>query len=243
MQNPTTRSSISSTSVIVDCVNKWARCARSAGPTSGTLSALMIATRSRSVGVIDRSTGATVSLSFRPSAVSMGPKVTGFETRGSGGFAFTTWVYACSMLFRKNATMVAPEDALPGRTDQIMPVPDAHFVNGNTLTAPFPDGMEIAVVGMGCFWGAERIFWQLDGVFTTFVGYAGGFTPNCTYEENCTGLTGHAEAVGIVFDPDVISFERIMQVFWEEHDTTQTMRQGNDIGSQYRTGVWATQDY
>src|SRR6056297_1905017 len=146
------------------------------------------------------------------------------------------------MLFRKNATMVAPEDALPGRTDQTMPVPDAHFVNGNTLTAPFPDGMAIAVVGMGCFWGAERIFWQLDGVFTTFVGYAGGFTPNCTYEENCTGLTGHAEAVGIVFDPDVISFERIMQVFWEEHDPTQTMRQGNDIGSQYRTGVWATQD-
>jgi peptide-methionine (S)-S-oxide reductase len=149
--------------------------------------------------------------------------------------------YHFFMLFRKNATMVAPQDALPGRTDQSMPVPEAHFVNGNTLVAPFPDGMEIAVVGMGCFWGAERIFWQLEGVYTTFVGYAGGFTPNCTYEENCTGLTGHAEAVGIVFDPSVISFEQIMQVFWENHDPTQTMRQGNDVGSQYRTGVWATQ--
>ncbi len=147
------------------------------------------------------------------------------------------------MLFRKNAQdMVAPEDALPGRTDQTMPVPEAHFVNGNPLTAPFPEGMEIAVVGMGCFWGAERLFWQLDGVHTTFVGYAGGFTPNCTYEENCTGRTGHAEVVGIVFDPEVISFERIMQVFWEEHDPTQVMRQGNDVGSHYRTGVWATQD-
>lgn len=150
------------------------------------------------------------------------------------------------MLFSRNATakqmMVAPEDALPGRTDQTMPVPDAHFVNGNTLTAPFPEAMEIAVVGMGCFWGAERLFWQLDGVFSTFVGYAGGYTPNCTYEENCTGRTGHAEVVGIVFDPEVISFERIMQVFWEEHDPTQEMRQGNDIGSHYRTGVWATQD-
>ena len=94
---------------------------------------------------------------------------------------------------------------------------------------------------MGCFWGAERIFWQLDGVYSTFVGYAGGFTPNCTYEENCTGLTGHAEVVGIVFDPQVISFERIMQVFWESHDPTQEMRQGNDIGSHYRTAVYATQ--
>ena len=145
------------------------------------------------------------------------------------------------MLFRKNATMIEPENALPGRTDQAMPVPDEHFVNGHPLVGPWPDGMEIAVVGMGCFWGAERIFWQLDGVYSTFVGYAGGFTPNCTYEENCTGRTGHAEVVGIVFDPEVISFERIMQVFWESHDPTQEMRQGNDVGSHYRTAVFATQ--
>ena len=144
------------------------------------------------------------------------------------------------MLFRKNVTMVEPADALPGRTDQTMPVPDAHYVNGNPLVGPWPEGMEIAVVGMGCFWGAERIFWQLDGVYSTFLGYAGGFTPNCTYEENCTGLTGHAEVVGIVFDPEVISFERIMQVFWENHDPTQGMRQGNDVGSQYRSAVYWT---
>ncbi|MGA9279329.1 peptide-methionine (S)-S-oxide reductase MsrA [Ilumatobacter sp.] len=145
------------------------------------------------------------------------------------------------MLFRKNVTMVEPDDALPGRTDQSMPVPEAHYVNGNPLVGPWPEGMEVAVVGMGCFWGAERIFWQLDGVYSTFVGYAGGFTPNCTYEENCTGLTGHAEAVGIVYDPKVIGFERIMQVFWESHDPTQEMGQGNDRGSQYRTAAYATQ--
>jgi peptide-methionine (S)-S-oxide reductase len=144
------------------------------------------------------------------------------------------------MLFRKNVEMVDPKDALAGRPER-MPVPEVHFVNGNPLVGPWPDGMEIAVVGMGCFWGAERIFWQLDGVYSTFVGYAGGFTPNCTYEENCTGLTGHAEVVGIVFDPLVVSFERIMQVFWESHDPTQHMRQGNDVGSQYRSGVWATE--
>ena len=144
------------------------------------------------------------------------------------------------MLFRKSATMVAPDEALPGRSES-MRVPETHFVNGNPLQGPWPDGMEIAVVGMGCFWGEERLFWQLEGVYSTFAGYAGGFTPNCTYEENCSCLTGHAEAVGIVFDPSVISFERIMQVFREEHDPTQEMRQGNDIGSQYRTGVWATQ--
>ena len=145
------------------------------------------------------------------------------------------------MLFRKSVEMVDPDKALPGRTDQVMPVPEAHFVNGHPLVGPWPDDMEVAVVGMGCFWGAERLFWQLDGVYSTFVGYAGGFTPNCTYEENCTGLTGHAEVVGIVFDPAIISFERIMQVFWENHDPTQYMRQGNDVGSQYRSGVWATQ--
>jgi peptide-methionine (S)-S-oxide reductase len=144
------------------------------------------------------------------------------------------------MLFRKNVEMVDPANALPGRTES-MPVPEVHFVNGNPLVGPWPDGMEIAVVGMGCFWGAERIFWQLEGVYSTFVGYAGGYTPNCTYEENCTGLTGHAEVVGIVFNPSIVSFERIMQVFWENHDPTQHMRQGNDVGSQYRSGVWATQ--
>jgi peptide-methionine (S)-S-oxide reductase len=144
------------------------------------------------------------------------------------------------MLFRKNVEMVDPKDALPGRSDR-MAVPEVHFVNGNPLVGPWPDGLEIAVVGMGCFWGAERIFWQLEGVYSTFVGYAGGFTPNCTYEENCTGRTGHAEVVGIVFDPSITSFEQIMQVFWENHNPTQHMRQGNDIGSQYRSGVWATQ--
>ena len=144
------------------------------------------------------------------------------------------------MLFRKNATMVAESDALPGRTDQTMPVPEAHFVNGNPLVGPWPDGFEVAVVGMGCFWGAERMFWQLDGVYSTFVGYAGGFSPNPTYEETCSGRTGHTEAVGIVFDPAVISYERILQVFWEGHDPTQGMRQGNDVGSQYRSVAYAT---
>ncbi len=144
------------------------------------------------------------------------------------------------MLFSKKTTMIAPDEALPGRSEP-MPVPDAHFVNGHPLQGPWPEGLEIAVVGMGCFWGAERIFWQLPGVYSTFVGYAGGYTPNCTYEENCTGLTGHAEVVGIVFDPNVIGFDKIMQTFWENHDPTQGMRQGNDVGSHYRSGVWATQ--
>ena len=145
------------------------------------------------------------------------------------------------MLFRKNASMVAAEGALPGRTDQTMPVPDAHFVNGNPLSGPWPDGMQTAVFAMGCFWGVERKFWQLDGIHSTFVGYAGGYTPNATYEEVCSGQTGHTEAVVVVFDPEVVSYERLLQTFWEEHDPTQGMRQGNDIGSQYRTGVWATQ--
>jgi peptide-methionine (S)-S-oxide reductase len=146
------------------------------------------------------------------------------------------------MLFRKNATMVAESDALPGRTDQTMQVPDAHYVNGNPLVGPWPDGFQVAVVGMGCFWGAERMFWKLDGVYSTFVGYAGGYSPNPTYEETCSGRTGHTEAVGIVFDPSVISYERILQVFWEGHDPTQMMRQGNDVGSQYRSAVYATTD-
>jgi peptide-methionine (S)-S-oxide reductase len=141
------------------------------------------------------------------------------------------------MLFRKHASMVAAADALPGRTDQTMPVPDVHFVNGNPLTGPWPDGMRTAAFAMGCFWGVERKFWQLDGVHSTFVGYAGGYTPNATYEEVCSGRTGHTEAVVVVYDPDVVSYDRLLQTFWEEHDPTQGMRQGNDIGSQYRSSM------
>jgi peptide-methionine (S)-S-oxide reductase len=144
------------------------------------------------------------------------------------------------MLFRKNATMVAPEDALPGRTDQTMPVPEAHFVNGHPLTGPWPEGMKVAAFAMGCFWGVERKFWQLDGVYSTFVGYAGGYTPNATYEEVCSGLTGHTETVVVVYDPGVVTYERLLQTFWEEHDPTQGMRQGNDVGSQYRSAIFVT---
>ena len=144
------------------------------------------------------------------------------------------------MLFRKNAEMVAEADALPGRTDQTMPVPEEHFVNGHPLTGPWPDGMQTAVFGMGCFWGAERKFWQTEGVYSTFVGYAGGYTPNPAYEEVCSGRTGHAEVVGVVFDPAAVTFEQLLKVFWEEHDPTQGMRQGNDIGSQYRSTIYYT---
>jgi peptide-methionine (S)-S-oxide reductase len=147
------------------------------------------------------------------------------------------------MLFgSKKTVMVSPEDALPGRTDQTMPVPEAHFVNGNPLVGPWPDGFEVAVFGMGCFWGAERKFWQTPGVWTTAVGYAGGFTPNCTYEENCTGLTGHAEVILVVFDPAQVTYEQLLRVFWENHDPTQGMRQGNDVGTHYRSAVYATTD-
>jgi peptide-methionine (S)-S-oxide reductase len=146
------------------------------------------------------------------------------------------------MLFRKSAQMVAEVDALPGRTDQTMPVPDAHFVNGNPLVGPWPEKMKTAVFAMGCFWGVERKFWQLDGVYSTFVGYAGGYTPNATYEEVCSGRTGHTEAVVVVYDPEVISYERLLQTFWEEHDPTQGMRQGNDVGSQYRSAIFVTDD-
>ncbi|MCB0982483.1 MAG: peptide-methionine (S)-S-oxide reductase MsrA [Acidimicrobiaceae bacterium] len=144
------------------------------------------------------------------------------------------------MLFRHKMEMVSPEDALPGRTDQTMPVPAAHFVLGNPLTPPWPEGMATAVFGMGCFWGAERKFWQLDGVYTTAVGYAGGHTPNPSYEETCSGRTGHAEVVLVVFDPSVVTYERLLQVFWENHDPTQGMRQGNDMGTQYRSAVYTT---
>lgn len=144
------------------------------------------------------------------------------------------------MLFRKKADMVAEADALPGRTDQTMPVPETHFVNDRPLRGPWPEGMEVAVFGMGCFWGAERKFWQADGVYSTFVGYAGGYTPNPAYEEVCSGRTGHTEVVGVVYDPNEISFEGVLQIFWEEHDPTQGMRQGNDIGTQYRSAVFTT---
>jgi len=134
--------------------------------------------------------------------------------------------------------MPKPEEALPGRSET-MRVPERHFVNGHPLQPPFPDGLETAMFGLGCFWGAERMFWPVDGVYTTAVGYAGGFTPNPTYEEVCTGLTGHNEVVLIAFDPKVVSYERLLKVFWEAHDPTQGMRQGNDVGTQYRSGIYA----
>jgi len=129
------------------------------------------------------------------------------------------------------------EEVLPGRTDS-MPVPARHAVNGHPLQPPFPEAMELALFGLGCFWGAERKFWPIKGVYTTAVGYAGGVTPNPTYEEVCTGLTGHNEVVRVVFDPKMISYERLLKVFWEAHDPTQGMRQGNDAGTQYRSGIY-----
>ena len=144
------------------------------------------------------------------------------------------------MMFRKKAEMIAREDALPGRTNPSMSVPDAHFVNGHSLQGPWPAGFETAVFGMGCFWGAERKFWELEGVYSTFVGYAGGFTPHPTYEEVCSGLTGHTEVVGVAYDPAVVRFEQVLQVFWENHDPTQGMRQGNDVGTQYRSAIYLT---
>jgi len=139
--------------------------------------------------------------------------------------------------FGKKLAVPTPEEALPGRTES-MPVPAHHFVNGNPLQPPYPDGLEMAMFGMGCFWGAERKFWQQDGVFTTAVGYAAGTTPNPTYKEVCTGMTGHNEVVLVVFDPQVISYEALLQLFWESHNPTQGMRQGNDVGTQYRSGIY-----
>jgi peptide-methionine (S)-S-oxide reductase len=146
------------------------------------------------------------------------------------------------MFFSKKAEMVSPEQALPGRTDQTMPVPDAHFVNGHPLRGPWPEGYQTAIFALGCFWGAERKFWQTPGVYSTAVGYIGGFTPNPTYEETCTGRTGHTEAVLVVFDPQQVTYEQLLKVFWESHDPTQGMRQGNDVGTQYRSGIYATSD-
>ena len=145
------------------------------------------------------------------------------------------------MFMQKTTAMPTPEQALPGR-EQKMPVPSSHFVNGNRLTPPFPDHLRQAVFGLGCFWGAERQFWQLPGVYTTAVGYSGGYTPNPTYQEVCTGNTGHNEVVLVVYDPNLISYQELLNVFWESHDPTQGMRQGNDRGTQYRSGIYTFDD-
>jgi len=140
-------------------------------------------------------------------------------------------------MFTKSLKIPSQDQALPGR-DARMPVPAAHFVNGHPLQPPFPDGFGRAMFGMGCFWGAERKFWQLPGVYTTAVGYAAGHTPNPTYREVCSGMTGHAEVVLVVFDPQVTRYEDLLKAFWEDHDPTQGMRQGNDAGTQYRSGIY-----
>jgi peptide-methionine (S)-S-oxide reductase len=141
------------------------------------------------------------------------------------------------MLFRHKLDIPPPEEALPGREDE-MPVADRHAVLGTPLKPPFPEGMEQAMFGMGCFWGAERVFWEATGVYTTAVGYAAGHTPNPTYEEVCSGRTGHAEVVLVVYDPARIAYEELLRLFWEGHDPTQGMRQGNDAGTQYRSGIY-----
>ena len=144
------------------------------------------------------------------------------------------------MFWNKKTEMIEPTEALPGRTDQTMPVPTEHFVNQHPLVGPWPEGYGTAIVGLGCFWGAERIFWQTPGVWSTAVGYAGGYTPNPTYEETCSGRTGHTEAVLVVFDPAQVSYESLLKAFWENHDPTQGMRQGNDVGTQYRSAIYTT---
>ena len=144
-------------------------------------------------------------------------------------------------LFRKSVAMPTPAEALPGRPEAI-PTAATHFVNERALSGPYPEGLETATFGLGCFWGAEKAFWTLPGVWVTAVGYAAGLTPNPTYQEVCSGMTGHNEVVRVVFDPAVISYEALLKRFWESHDPTQGMRQGNDVGTQYRSGIYAETD-
>jgi len=139
--------------------------------------------------------------------------------------------------FTKKTSLPVPHEALPGRA-QPLPVPEKHFVSGHRMLPPYPADMEMALFGLGCFWGVERAFWQLKGVYVTAVGYAGGYTPNATYEEVCSGLTGHNEVVRVVFDPKTVSYRELLKVFWEAHDPSQGMRQGNDVGTQYRSGIY-----
>ncbi len=150
-------------------------------------------------------------------------------------------LFSNSRLFKQKTTIPDAATALPGRQEELS-VSETHYVNGNPLQPPFPAGLESAMFGMGCFWGAERIFWERDGVFVTAVGYAGGLTPNPTYEEVCSGLTGHNEVVLVVFDPEMVSYKALLTLFWENHDPTQGMRQGNDLGTQYRSGIYAFSD-
>lgn len=139
--------------------------------------------------------------------------------------------------FGKKLSLPSPSEALPGRSEA-MAVPKRHYVNGNDITPPFPAGMELALFGLGCFWGAERKFWQTQGVYSTAVGYAAGVTPNPTYREVCSGMTGHNEVVQVVYDPSKVSYDTLLKVFWESHNPTQGMRQGNDVGTQYRSGIY-----
>ena len=145
-------------------------------------------------------------------------------------------------MFLQKKKMIDPDQALPGRDAPLFEVPDVHAVLGSSLKPPFPERMQVAVLGLGCFWGAERLFWELDGVYSTAAGYAGGFTPNPTYEEVCTGRTGHTEVVQVVFDPEALSYAELLRIFFEAHDPTQGMRQGNDVGTQYRSAIYYTDD-
>ena len=144
-------------------------------------------------------------------------------------------------LFTKKLEIPSADSALPGRTDEL-PVPEQHFVNGSPMKGPFPETMQTAMFGLGCFWGAERCFWEQQGVYVTAAGYSGGSTPNPSYEEVCSGMTGHNEVVLVVFDPSVVSYASLLQTFWESHNPTQGMRQGNDVGTQYRSGIYTFSD-